>query len=57
MPGPPREAFMDDKISDELFDIKSDHCLIPLIPTNNSFNRNMVLTFGHSGVKFIIEKI
>ena len=41
----------------EYFDIKSEHCLIPLIPSNNSFNRNMVLTFGHSGVKFIIEKL
>ncbi|CDW89156.1 UNKNOWN [Stylonychia lemnae] len=41
----------------EYFDVKSNHCLIPLIPSNNSHNRNMVLTFSHSGVRYIIDKI
>lgn len=30
---------------------------MPLLPQVNSYNRNMVLSMGHSGVKFIIEKI
>jgi hypothetical protein len=30
---------------------------MPLLPSSNSYNRNMVLTFNHTGVKFIIEKV
>ena len=41
----------------EFYDIESEHCLIPLLPSNNSYNRNMVLAFNHSGVKFIFESI
>lgn len=44
-------------LGDTYFDVKSDHCLMPLLPQQNSYNRNMVLSMGHSGVKFIIEKI
>ena len=42
---------------EEYFDIKSQHSLIPLLPYNNSYNRNMVLTFSHSGVRFIMDRI
>ena len=44
-------------LGDTYFDVKSDHCLMPLLPQQNAYNRNMVLSMGHSGVKFIIEKI
>ena len=44
-------------ISDEYFDIKSTHSLIPLLPYNNSYNRNMALTFSHSGVKYILDRL
>ena len=44
-------------LGDNYFDVKSDHCLMPLLPQHNAYNRNMVLSMGHSGVKFIIEKI
>lgn len=44
-------------LSNEYYDFKSDHCLMPLLPSSNSYNRNFVLTMGHSGVKFIIEKL
>ena len=44
-------------LGDTYFGVKSDHCLMPLLPQQNSYNRNMVLSMGHSGVKFIIEKI
>lgn len=44
-------------LGDAYFDVKSDHCLMPLLPQHNAYNRNMVLSMGHSGVKFIIEKI
>lgn len=44
-------------LGDHFFDVKSEHCLQPLLPQQNSYNRNMVLTMSHSGVKFIIEKI
>jgi hypothetical protein len=30
---------------------------MPLIPAANSYNRNFVLTMGHTGVKFIIDAI
>ena len=30
---------------------------MPLIPSSNSYNRNFVITMGHSGVKFIIDSI
>jgi len=30
---------------------------MPLIPTANSFNRNMVLSISHGGVKYIIDKV
>lgn len=44
-------------LGDQYFEVKSEHCLMPLLPQVNSYNRNMVLSMGHSGVKFIIEKI
>ena len=44
-------------LGESYFDVKSDHCLMPLLPQQNAYNRNMVLSMGHSGVKFIIEKI
>jgi len=44
-------------LGDHFFDVKSEHCLMPLLPQANSYNRNMVMSMGHSGVKFIIEKI
>ena len=44
-------------LSDEYYDFKSEHCLMPLIPAANSYNRNFVLTMGHTGVKFIIDAI
>ena len=37
------------------YDIISDHSLKPLVQTSNSYNRNLVLTFGHSAVKYIID--
>ena len=30
---------------------------MPLLPSSNSYNRNFVLSMGHSGVKFIIDTI
>lgn len=30
---------------------------MPLLAQHNAYNRNMVLSMGHSGVKFVIEKI
>ena len=41
----------------EYFDIKSEHCLMPNIPSSNSFNRNLVLTFAHNGVKYIMDRV
>ena len=39
----------------QYYDIISDHSLKPLVQTSNSYNRNLVLTFGHSAVKYIID--
>jgi hypothetical protein len=44
-------------LGDHYFEVRSEHCLMPLLPQVNSYNRNMVLSMGHSGVKFIIEKV
>ena len=44
-------------LGDQYFEVKSEHCLMPLLPQVNSYNRNMVLSMGHSGVKHIIEKV
>ena len=43
-----------EKLPTEYYDFTSDHGLIPALPSNNSYNRNIVLSFGHSGVKFIL---
>ena len=39
----------------EYFDFTSDHGLIPALPSNNSYNRNLVISFSHSGVQFILN--
>jgi hypothetical protein len=44
-------------LTEENFDVVSEHCLMPLIPAANSFNRNMVLSIGHSGVKFVLDRV
>jgi hypothetical protein len=44
-------------LGDEYYDFKSEHCLMPLIPSSNSYNRNFVLSIGHSGVKYIFDTI
>lgn len=54
---PPTNIEDNNCLGDMHFDVKSDHCLQPLLPQQNSYNRNMVLTMGHSGVKYIIEKV
>ena len=41
----------------EYFDVKSQHCLMPLMEVTNSYNRNFVLSFGHGGVRAIIERV
>jgi hypothetical protein len=41
----------------EYFDFTSDHGLIPALPSNNSYNRNLVISFGHSGVQYILNQI
>jgi hypothetical protein len=51
------ESKLPPPISDEYFDIKSMHQLIPILPFNNSYNRNMAITFSHSGVRFILERL
>ena len=56
-PNPAANIEDNNLLGDTYFDVKSDHCLQPLLPQQNSYNRNMVLTMGHSGVKFIIEKV
>ena len=56
-PNPASNIEDNNLLGDSYFDVKSDHCLQPLMPQQNSYNRNMVLTMGHSGVKFIIEKV
>ena len=30
---------------------------MPLLPQANSYNRNMVLSIGHSGVKFLLDRV
>lgn len=44
-------------LGEEYFDVESVHCLMPLLPTANSYNRNMVLTISHGGVKFILDRV
>lgn len=51
------QAEFEKDLGEDYFDFKSEHCLMPLIPSSNSYNRNFVLTMGHSGVKFIIDAI
>ena len=48
---------MYDSLPTEYFDFTSEHGLIPALPSNNSYNRNFVLSFGHSGVKFILARL
>jgi hypothetical protein len=54
-----KEEFLRNLIEErpEYYDFKSEHCLMPLIPASNSYNRNFVLTMQHSGVKAIIDSI
>ena len=51
------KAEFEKSLGDEYYDFKSEHCLMPLIPSSNSYNRNFVLSMGHTGVKFIIDTI
>ena len=44
-------------LGDEYFDVESEHCLMPLLPSVNSYNRNMVLSVGHSGVKYLLDRV
>ena len=44
-------------LGDEYFDIQSEHCLMPLLPQANSYNRCIVLSIAHSGVKHIIDRV
>ena len=44
-------------LGDEYFDVESVHCLMPLLPTPNSHNRNMVLSISHGGVKYILDRV
>jgi hypothetical protein len=48
---------MYDSLPTEYYDFTSEHGLIPALPSNNSYNRNFVLSFGHSGVKFILARL
>ena len=38
------------------YDVISDHNLKPLVVKENSLNRNLVLTFGNSGVKYVMSE-